>query len=166
METLLLFMVIPRKINFTQLARYGNRCEQCYRQTFSRKFDWVQYNLNLMEKLFGKNDRKAIAIDPSYISKSGKHTPNIGYFWSGVAGAAKRGLEILGIGIIDIDIKDCIMLKAGQTPNAENLQKKNYTLIDWYLHVLDGMKDRLLTISKYVVADVKGRCQSHVYIQR
>ena len=224
METLLLFMVIPRKINFTQLARYGNRCEQCYRQTFSRKFDWVQYNLNLMEKLFGKNDRKAIAIDPSYISKSGKHTPNIGYFWSGVAGAAKRGLEILGIGIIDIDIivnqkwiaknplilyiehrgtearrnkyiekvktiepdfysvnsvlsknkalclcvsvfhsifrkpilfyyKDCIMLKAGQTPNAENLQKKNYTLIDWYLHVLDGMKDRLLTISKYVVAD-------------
>ncbi len=45
------------------------------------------------------------------------------------------------------------MLKAGQTPNAENLQKKNYTLIDWYLHVLDGMKDRLLTISKYVVAD-------------
>ena len=26
-ETLLLFMVIPRKINFTQLERYGNRCE-------------------------------------------------------------------------------------------------------------------------------------------
>lgn len=80
METLLLFMVIPRKINFIQLARYGNRCEQCYRQIFSRKFDWVKYNLNLMEKLFSKNDRKAIAIDPSYISKSGKHTPNIGYF--------------------------------------------------------------------------------------
>ena len=152
-ETLLLFMVIPRKINFTQLSRYGNRCEQCYRQTFSKKFDWVQYNMNLMEKFFGKNDRKAIAIDPSYISKSGKHTPNIGYFWSGVAGAAKRGLEILGIGIIDIDMKDCLMLKAEQTPNAENLQKKNYTLIEWYLHVLEGVKDRLLTISKYVVAD-------------
>lgn len=27
-------VVIPRKINFIQLARYGNRCEQCYRQTF------------------------------------------------------------------------------------------------------------------------------------
>lgn len=111
-ETLLLFMVIPRKINFTQPARYGNCCEQCYRQTFSKKFDRVQYNLNLMGKLFGSNDRKAIAIDPSYISKSGKHTPNIGYFWSGVAGAAKRGLEILGIGIIEIDMKDCLILKA------------------------------------------------------
>ena len=27
-------VVIPRKINFTQPARYGKRCEQCYRQTF------------------------------------------------------------------------------------------------------------------------------------
>lgn len=99
------------------------------------------------------NERKAIAIDPSYISKSGKKTPNIGYFWSGVAGAAKRGLEILGIGIINIDMRDCIMLKAEQTPNAENLQMMKHTLIDWYLHVIEGMKDRLLTISKYVVAD-------------
>ncbi len=77
-----------------------------------------------MEKLFDKNDRKAIAIDPSYISKSGKYTPNIGYFWSGVAGAAKRGLKILGIGIIDIDKKDCLIIKAEQTPNAENPQKR------------------------------------------
>lgn len=56
-----------------------------------------------MEKLFGMNDRKAIAIDPGYISKAGKHTTNIGYFWSGIAGAAKKGLEILGIGIMDIE---------------------------------------------------------------
>lgn len=27
-ETLLLYMVIPRKINFTQLGRYGAHCEQ------------------------------------------------------------------------------------------------------------------------------------------
>ena len=91
-ETLLLFMVIPRKINFTQLERYGKRCEQCYRQTFTKEFDWIRYNMELMNTLFGRNDRKAIAIDPSYVSKSGKHTPWIGYFWSGCAGQAKRGL--------------------------------------------------------------------------
>jgi len=33
-----------------------------------------------MNTLFDRNDRKAIAIDPSYISKSGKQTPWIGYF--------------------------------------------------------------------------------------
>ena len=40
---------------------------------------------------------KALAIDPSYISKSGRHTPGLGYFWSGVAEKAKWGLEILGV---------------------------------------------------------------------
>jgi hypothetical protein len=56
--------------------------------------------------------RKTIAIDPSYISKCGKQTPWIGYFWSGCAGVAKRGLEILGIGLIDVNNKDCISLEA------------------------------------------------------
>ncbi len=57
-ETLLLFMIIPRKINFTQLERYGNRCEQCYRQAFTKYFDWIRYNMELMNTLFDKNDRK------------------------------------------------------------------------------------------------------------
>jgi hypothetical protein len=36
-EVLLLYMVIPGKINFTQLGRYGRHGEQCYRQNFGRK---------------------------------------------------------------------------------------------------------------------------------
>ena len=152
-ETLLLFMVIPRKINFTQLERYGKRCEQCYRQTFTKEFDWIRYNMELMNTLFDRNDRKAIAIDPSYISKSGKHTPWIGYFWSGCAGQAKRGLEILGVGAIDIDKRDCVMLKAEQTPDTITLDNVGCTLIDWYLKVLERIKDRLLEVSNYVVAD-------------
>ena len=152
-ETLLLFMVIPRKINFTQLERYGKRCEQCYRQTFTKDFDWIHYNMDLMNTLFKRNDRKAIAIDPSYISKSGKHTPWIGYFWSGCAGQAKRGLEILGVGVIDIDKRDCVMLKAEQTPDTITLNNEGCTLIDWYLKVLERIKDRLLEVSNYVVAD-------------
>ena len=152
-EILLLFMVIPRKINFTQLERYGKRCEQCYRQTFTKDFDWIHYNMDLMNTLFKRNDRKAIAIDPSYISKSGKHTPWIGYFWSGCAGQAKRGLEILGVGVIDIDKRDCVMLKAEQTPDTITLNNEGCTLIDWYLKVLERIKDRLLEVSNYVVAD-------------
>ena len=128
-ETLLLFMVIPRKINFTQLERYGKRCEQCYRQTFTKEFDWIRYNMELMNTLFDRNDRKAIAIDPSYISKSGKHT----YFWSGCAGQAKRGLEILGVGVIDINKRDRVMLKAEQAPDTITLDNEGFTLIDWYL---------------------------------
>ena len=35
-EVLLLYMVMPGKINFTQMGRYGRHCEQCYHQNFGR----------------------------------------------------------------------------------------------------------------------------------
>ncbi len=36
-EILTLYMILPRKINFTQMARYGKHGEQTYRQNFNRK---------------------------------------------------------------------------------------------------------------------------------
>ena len=45
----------------------------------------------------------------------------------------KRGLEILGIGIIDIDSRDCMMLRAEQTPDKAYMEKQgeDYNLVDW-----------------------------------
>ena len=54
--------------------------------------------------------RPAIAIDPSFVAKAGKKTDHIGRFWSGCASAVKHGLEILGIAVVDADIKDAMML--------------------------------------------------------
>ena len=152
METLILYIIIPGRINFLRMGRYGKSCEQRFRQNFSKDFDWCEFNLSLSERIL-TGDRKAIAIDPSYISKSGKCTPWIGYFWSGTAGQAKRGLEILGIGLIDIDNKDCISLQAVQTPDNQTLESNDVNLIDWYLQVLKSMKNKLQSVSRYVVAD-------------
>ena len=148
-------MVIPRKINFRQMGRYSRSCEQRFRQAFEREFDWLGYNTSLMWRRFGRHSRKAIAIDSSYISKVGKKTPYIGKFWSGCASAMKRGLEILGIGIVDVDARDCMMLRAEQTPNKERIEElgEGYNLVDWYLDVLKKHCDALLSITKYVVAD-------------
>lgn len=73
--TLILYMVIPRKINFKQMGRYSQSCEQRFRQSFEREFDWVGFNTSLMWRRFGRDSRKAIAIDASYISKAGKRLP-------------------------------------------------------------------------------------------
>lgn len=154
-QLMILYMVLPRKINFTQMGRYSDSSEQRFRQLFEREFDWMQFNLFLMRQRFGESGRKAIVIDASYISKSGKKTPYIGKFWSGCASAMKRGLEILGIGIIDIDSRDCMMLRAEQTPNKAYLEKQgeDYNLVDWNLDMLSKYKDKLLGITRYVVAD-------------
>lgn len=153
-EILILIMCIPRKINFLQLGRYGKRSEQCYRQTFAREFDWLQFNMNLASSRFQYGmKRLAIAIDPSYVSKAGKKTAHIGRFWSGCASAVKHGLEILGIGLVDADIKDCMMLRAVQTKNADELASENLNLSEWYLSVLGRFKDKLLNITNIMVAD-------------
>ena len=92
LEVLLLYLIIPGRINFLQLGRYGRFGEQRYRQQFGRRFDWLSFNASLAESQIG--NRVAIAFDPSYISKSGKCTPYMGRFWYGCAKMAKRGLEI------------------------------------------------------------------------
>ena len=154
MEMLFLLMVIPRKCNFTQMGRYGKRGEQCYRQTAERSVNWLEMNMWLSAFAFkqGKG-RNAIVIDPSFIKKAGKHTPYVGAFWSGCAGAVKYGLEILGIGVIDVDLHECMMLKAVQTTLEKGEEKKEMSLYDWYAKVLEDDKVTLQRICKVLVAD-------------
>ena len=131
-DTLKLFMAIPDKINFLQMGRYGLFSEQTYRNTFTRdEFDWFTFNLFLANKVCTGKFR-AIAVDPSFIPKSGNKTPWFGKFWSGAAGGPKQGLELLGIGLIDVDNHDCMTLGALQTPNAKTLEEMRYNLVDWY----------------------------------
>ena len=121
-ETLILYVVM-QKTNFTQLGTFGTGNEKTYRSHFEKGgIDTVRFNLEMARQYFeGSIGIKALAIDPSYISKTGKHTPGLGYFWSGVAGQAKWGLEILGVGIIDTFRHDCVMLGGFQTPNSSML---------------------------------------------
>ncbi len=38
-QLMILYMVLPRKINFTQMGRYSESSEQRFRQLFGREFD-------------------------------------------------------------------------------------------------------------------------------
>ena len=153
MDTLKLFMAIPDKKTFLNMGRYGMFSEQTYRNTFTRDdFDWFSFNLHLANKVCTGKFR-AIAVDPSFIPKAGNKTPWFGKFWSGAAAAMKRGLELMGIGLIDVDNHECMTLSALQTPNAKTLEEMDYNLVDWYRQLLIAIKDKLLPISKNLVAD-------------
>ena len=116
-------------------------------------FDWFAFNASIISKhLTGK--RKAIAIGPLPTSpKSGKKTPWIGYFWSGCAGVYKRGLEIMGISVIDIDNHECMTLGSIQTPDCKTLDNMGKNLVDWYSNYLISRNDKLQSLSKTLVAD-------------
>lgn len=146
-------MAIPDRINFLQMGRYGKFSEQAYRNHFGNEsFDWFLLN----ESLVGRHltcSRKALAIDPSYIPKSGKKTPWIGYFWSGCASEYKRGLEIMGIGVIDVDSHECMTLGSVQTPDSKTLDNVDKSLVDWNAGYLIKRREHLQRVSDSVVAD-------------
>ncbi len=54
-QLMILYMILPRKINFTQMGRYSDSSEQRFRQLFEREFDWTQFNLFLMRQRFGES---------------------------------------------------------------------------------------------------------------
>lgn len=91
--------LIPGKINFTRLSRYGGRTAKNFVSNFKTSVDWLKVNIGMAQDSFGYDgDDIAVAIYPSFISKAGKLTYGIGRFWSGVAQRAKRRLEIMAIG--------------------------------------------------------------------
>jgi len=101
---------------------------------------------------------RTIAFDPSYISKSGKAIPGVGWYRSGCAGKTKWGLEIGGIAAIDIDNHTAFHLEAVQTP--QNLKSGN--LLEHYADTLVEEKSQLLPISQYVVADEENIKAEHL----
>lgn len=146
-STMSLFLSIKGRINFLQLERFGDSDEQSFRNQFEKPFDFLELNKDLV--LEHGSGHYTIAFDPSYISKSGKHTPGLGYFWSGCASKTKWGLEIGGIAAIDIDNHTAFHLDAKQT--IYDLSEDN--LISHYANLLIANKDSLFQISKYVVVD-------------
>ena len=162
-ETMSLYLTANSRINFMQMQRLGKSCESRFRQNFRKPFDWLRFNLFFAKSIIDSGHLTAIAIDPSYISKSGKHTPGVGYFWSGCASAAKHGLEILGIALIDSETRKAVFLRAVQTlkdkiykgrkPACIAHLKNEDTLIGCYLRALYRYREQLLALSNLVVAD-------------
>ena len=147
-EVIILLLSIKGRINFLQLGRFGDFSEQRYRQQFEKPFPWLDFNKELT--LSHGGSRFVIAFDPSYINKSGKKTPGLGWYWSGCAGQAKWGLEIGGLAAIDLDNHTAFHLEAVQTLIED---KQTTSLTDWYVNVIKERKETLASISKYLVAD-------------
>lgn len=77
----MLFLAIPFRINFLQMARYGLFSEKTYRKHFEERFDFFSFNTHLIDMSCGKE--RFIALDPSYLPKSGKKTYGLSNYWSG-----------------------------------------------------------------------------------
>jgi hypothetical protein len=140
-----LFLCMRGKHNFENMGRYGSYDECSYRLNFEKPFDFALFNRELIQGTCGPE--RIAAFDPSYLANSGKHTPGVGWHWSGSAGKAKWGLEIGGLAVVDIANNTAMHLLSKQTPDAAWLKDEGVGLLEHYADVVCCASGHLLELS-------------------
>jgi len=146
-----LYMSIRGRYTFKGMSRYGHKCEKSYRLQFAEPFDYLSFNIELC--LSQLSNDLLLAFDPSYLPKSGKHTPNLGKFWSGCLGKAVKGLEIGGLAVVDLVHHTAFNLEAIPTPCPNDLAAKNLSLVDHYAQIITDRADAIMALSTYLAVD-------------
>ncbi len=150
-STIILFLSMRGRYNFKGMQRYGDYNEMTYHNQFEKDFDFLSLNVELSKDQF--KGSVILAFDPSYIPKSGKHTPHLGYYYSGCLGRAVKGLEIGGLAAVSIDDNTAFHLEAVQTIDRKSLDEKGMTLVDFYAQTIINAAPKVSTISKHLAVD-------------
>ena len=150
-STVILFLSMRGRYNFKGMGRYGDLNEMTYHNQFEKAFDFLSINIELCNDQF--SGPVILAFDPSYIPKSGKHTPHLGYYYSGCLGKAVKGLEIGGLAAVSIDDNTAFHLEAIQTISRKELDEKEMTLVDFYTQTIIKAAPKASTLSKYLAVD-------------
>ncbi|MCI5159235.1 MAG: hypothetical protein D3906_12550, partial [Candidatus Electrothrix sp. AUS1_2] len=143
-----LFVALPGRVNFLAMARHGRFSEKTYRNHFEKKFDFFDFNKQLVKQF--RSPHRIIAGDCSFIPEAGKSTPHLGEFRSGCASKAVPGLEISSPAVIDVDTNRAFHLECGQTPGT---LPDNESRIDFYVDQVAGHAEDLKELADYFVYD-------------
>lgn len=152
LHILMLFLSHRGRINFLQMGRQGGMNEKNYRYHFENSFDWLSFNTIYVQQ--NCSEELIIGFDASYITKSGKCSHGLGYFYSGCAGQYKRGLEIGSFAAVDIKQNTAYHLIAVQTPSASRDRiDEHKTLTDYYGELFVEKSTQLKNVSDILVCD-------------
>ena len=103
-----------------------------------------------------------LAVDCSFIHKSGQQTYGLDYFYNGSAAKAEKGLEISAMAVVDVTNNISYTLSVQQTPatqkaktksESEKSQQPETTRINHYLEQLAATRPYLPPSLRYVVTD-------------
>ncbi len=118
-----LLWLFPGSATFRNLSRYSNYCEKSFARWYSREIDFVPLNHQLILSEVPADHEQALAIDASFLDKSGKKSYGLGSFWNGCHSRSERGQEISVIAWVDISANTAYALSVEQTPGDEGKSK-------------------------------------------
>lgn len=148
------------RVNFSNLARHSLWSAKTFARNFSKEFDYLSFNMLLIENIYFTENLFVIGFDQTFIEKSGKKTYGREKFYNGKEGKAEKGLEASGLALIDVKTKKSFPLMTFQTPTSQEIvdlfKSPEATRMDYYTYQLQQLilrvKAKFVAI-KYVVVD-------------
>jgi len=89
---------------------------------FDKKIDWLSLKWKMLESVIGKE--VILVADESTVSKSGKVTHGLGYFYSGLQGRAIKGISFLSFSLVDIESRRAYPLFTKQLKKEKKCKKE------------------------------------------
>lgn len=147
-------LALRGRVNYRNLARYGDYCERSYARQFAQPFPWLAYHAQVLQSAVPATHELIAAQDASFIPKSGKKTDGLGQFYNGCAGRAERGLEISALAVIDLTQKGAYAAAVAPTP-APPLKKEQaeLTRLDHAITQLQTARPHLPARLRYLAVD-------------
>jgi putative transposase len=126
---------------------------------FDKKIEWLSIKWQMIKGEIGKE--VILVADESTVSKSGKSTYGLGYFYSGLQNRAIKGISFLSFSLVDVESQRAYPLltkhlkrekgkkvksepkkrvgrpKGSKNKNSEKVRLKGlFRIVGWYLRVI------------------------------
>ena len=109
------------KANYLNMSRYADCNEKTIRRNAQKPFPFKSLNIQLASE---SHDKTCIlAMDATFVHKSGKKTYGLDRFWNGCASRVERGLEVSVLALVD-EQGQAMALSAQQTPVLPNKESR------------------------------------------
>ncbi len=96
------YCLFQGRANMTNLHRYGAPSPRTQSRWHRRRFDFADFNLRLLEDADLLGGPLAVAIDATFIPKSGKRTFGLANFWDSSQDRAHKGLELSLLALVSL----------------------------------------------------------------
>ena len=143
------------KVNYTNLSRYSDLSERTYRRHFNQGLPLETINQSLIAQASHPEHTLILAVDCTFLEKSGRHTYGIDCFYNGKTQRSEKGLEFSLLSVINLEQNTAYALSAQQTDPglAQSSPGEGKSRIDFYLGHLAYILTSLSTNIRYLVGD-------------
>jgi hypothetical protein len=148
-------LALRGRVNYRNLARYGDYSERTYSRHFQRPFPWMEFHAKTLQAAVANTHELIAAQDASFIPKSGKKTYGLDKFYNGCASRPERGLEISALAVIDVTQKGAYIAAVEQTPPMPELKKEqaDATRLDQAIKQMQTARPHLPEVVSHLAAD-------------